>query len=288
MDHQLLEAIVQKPLNSAPSRLQRMLLQLQKYNLKVKYKKGKEMLLVDTLSWAYLTGVHECSFSHELEVIDHTTSLAISVAQLQRLKDVSSSDPVMRTLRDTTQRGWPPSKSGIPESMYLYFDIWDELVIQDNLIFKGPQLVIPAAMRKEMTSVTHASHIGIEGCIRRAQETMHRPHMSCELKEYISKCIAHRTAPGREPIMQQKFAVRPWGKVGADLCDHAERILLVVSDYYSKFIEVEHLHKATTNTVSKALRTMFARYGMQDVLISDNGPQFASEEFAAFCRKWGF
>ena len=34
-----------------------------KYNLKVKYKKGKEMFLADTLSQAYLTGVHVCSFS---------------------------------------------------------------------------------------------------------------------------------------------------------------------------------------------------------------------------------
>ena len=200
-DHHPLEAIVWKPLNNAPSRLQRMLLRLQKYNLKVKYKKGKEMFLADT-----------------------------------------SSNPVMSTLRDTIQRGWPPSKSGIPENMYPYFDIWDELVIQDNLIFKGPQLVIPATMRKEMMSVTHASHIGIEGCIRRARETMYWPRMSCELKEYISKCMAHRTAPGREPIMQPEFAARPWAKVGADLCDHAGWTLLVVSDYYSNFIEVKHLH----------------------------------------------
>ena len=74
----------------------------------------------------------------------------------------------MRALRDIIQKGWPTSKSGIPEIVYPYFDIRDELVIQDNLIFKGPQLIIPAPMRKEMMSVTHLSHIGIECCIRRA------------------------------------------------------------------------------------------------------------------------
>ena len=62
----------------------------------------------------------------------------------------------------------------------------------------------------------------------------------------------------------------------------------MVSDYYSNFIEVEHLNNATTSTVSKALKSMFARYGVPDVLISDNGPQFASEEFARFAQKWGF
>ena len=290
-DHQPLEAIAQKPLHSAPSRLQRMLLRLQKFNIKVKYKKGKEMFLADTLSRAYLTGVHACKFSNELEDVDHTASLAIPAAQLQRLKEISASDPVMRALRDTIQGGWPPSRTGLPESVYPYFDIRDELVLQDSLIFKGAQLVIPAAMRKEMMAATHASHIGIEGCIRRARESMFWPRMSVELKEYISKCdicMAHRTTLGREPLMQHEFAARPWAKVGVDLCDHAGRILLVVSDYYSNFIEVENLNKATTGTVSKALKTLFSRYGVPDVLISDNGPQFASEEFASFARAWGF
>ena len=120
---------------------------------------------------------------------------------------------------------------------------------------------------------------------------MYWPRMSSELKEYISKCdicMAHRSMPGKEPLKQHEFAARPWAKVGADLCDYSGRILLVVCDYYSNFIEVEHLNRATTNTVSKALRTMFARYGVPDVLISDNGPQFASEEFDKFAKKWGF
>ncbi len=112
--------------------------------------------------------------------------------------------------------------------------------------------------------------------------------MSSELKEFISKCdvcMAYRNTPTKEPISQHGFAAQPWSKLGTDLCDHEGRILLVVSDYYSNFIEVEHLHRATTSTVSKALKVMFARYGIPDVLVSDNGPQFASDEFATFARK---
>lgn len=70
----------------------------------------------------------------------------------------------MIVLRDTIRQGWPDRKSGISESLYPYFDIRDELTVQDNLVFKGQQLVIPAAMRREMMSLVHAAHIGIEGC----------------------------------------------------------------------------------------------------------------------------
>ena len=97
-DHQPLEAIMRKPLHSAPSRLQHM---LHKFNLKDRYKKGKEMFLADTLSRAHLTEVHVCSFSQELEVVDHTATLTMPAAQLLRIKDITFTDPVMTALRNT-------------------------------------------------------------------------------------------------------------------------------------------------------------------------------------------
>ena len=49
-DHKPLEMIHQKSLASAPPRLQRMLLQLQQYDVTIRYRPGKEMLLADALS----------------------------------------------------------------------------------------------------------------------------------------------------------------------------------------------------------------------------------------------
>ena len=97
-----------------------------------------------------------------------------------------------------------------------------QLTVQDQLVFKGSRVIIPATMRKEMVAIAHATHIGIEGCIRRVRESMFWPRMATELKEYISKrdvCMAHRTSQSKEPIQQHEFAARPWSKVGADLCN---------------------------------------------------------------------
>ena len=49
-NHKPLEMIHQKSLASTPPRLQRMLLQLQRYNVTIRYRPGKEMLLADALS----------------------------------------------------------------------------------------------------------------------------------------------------------------------------------------------------------------------------------------------
>ena len=49
-DHKPLEMIAMKSLANAPPRLQRMLLELQRYDVTIKYRPGKEMQLADVLS----------------------------------------------------------------------------------------------------------------------------------------------------------------------------------------------------------------------------------------------
>ena len=61
-NHKPLVSIFRKELCTAPKRLQRMLLRLQKYSLDVTYLKGEKMLVADTLSCAHLPEVNSCIF----------------------------------------------------------------------------------------------------------------------------------------------------------------------------------------------------------------------------------
>ena len=137
----------------------------------------------------------------------------------------------------------------------------------------------------------HATHIGVEGCIRRARESIFWPRMVTELKEYISKCavsMMHRATSSKETLQQHDFTPHPWSKVGADLRELQGRTLLVVCDYFSNFIEVENLQTITTRGVVRALKVIFARYAVPDILVTDNGPQFASTKCVTFTQVWGF
>lgn len=268
-----------------------MLMRLQKYSLDIKYKKGSQMFLADTLSRAFLPEVGASDLIQELETIDHKTWLPVSESRWQQLQHAASDDPVFQLLRAVILNGWPSKRADVHQSLYSYYDIRDELTVQGDLVFKGQQLVVPAAMRKELMAVTHASHIGIEASIRRARDSLFWPRMTTELKEYITKCevcLAHRSAQTKEPLLQHEFVARPWSKVGADLCDHDGRTLLVVSDYYSNYIEVAHLTSITSRAVIKELKKVMATFGIPDTLVTDNGPQFSSAEFSVFARTWEF
>ena len=184
-----------------------------------------------------------------------------------------------------------PTPAQAPECLRPYFDVRDELTIQNELVFKGQQIVVLAVLRKELMEKTHASHIGIQGSIRQARDTLYWPRITTEIKEYISRCdvcMTYRTGQGKEPILQHEFIAQPWPKVAADLYEFDNRVLLVVSDYYSNFIEVARLSSLTSRAVIKELKAVFARYGVPDTLVTDNGSQFSSAEFAVFAKRWMF
>lgn len=57
-------------------------------------------------------------------------------------------------------------------------------------------------------------------------------------------------------------------------------------DYFSQFIEVDYLPVADAETVVHKLKSNFARHGIPETLISDDGPQFTSGLFKEFTNTW--
>ena len=87
--------------------------------------------------------------------------------------------------------------------------------------------------------------------------------------------------------MVHEVPERPWAKVGVDLFAFDGRDYLCTIDYTSNF-EIDHLSTTDAKRVISMLKSQFTRYRIPDLVVSDNGPKFASSEFAAFAKKWCF
>ena len=296
-DHKPLETIFGKPLATAPRRLQKMFMRLQRYDLDIHYKKGSEMYLADTLS-RHFSGdeVHvvRSNFEEEIEEmpkIEDINQMVASEDKMARLKDETSKDEVLQAVKAAIQRGWPESKSSLPAAVTPYFQFRDELVAQEGLILRGDRVVIPHTLRKETIQDLHAAHQGIESTLRRARESIYWPNMNNEVKDYISRCdtcLTYAPRQQKEPLLSHEVPDRPWAKVATDLFQFENKDYLVTVDYFSDFFEVDRLYSTTSETVIKKLKGHFARYGIPDEVISDNGSQFTAEEFRVFAQAYGF
>ena len=62
---------------------------------------------------------------------------------------------------------------------------------------------------------------------------------------------------------------------------------MLLADSYSKWIEPEQMSSTKTFYTVKVLQNWFSRYGIPLQLVSDNGPQFVSDEFDHFLKMNG-
>jgi len=62
---------------------------------------------------------------------------------------------------------------------------------------------------------------------------------------------------------------------------------LVLIDAFTKWPEVTEMSKMNSVYLIDKLREIFGRFGLPNEIISDNGPQFRSNEFIEFCKQNG-
>ena len=92
----------------------------------------------------------------------------------------------------------------------------------------------------------------------------------------------------KETTMSPKTPNRPWQRVAADLFELERKTYLVTSDYYSDFFELDHFRSPSSVCVIRKLKAHFARQGIPEQLVTDNGSQFTSRDFLNYAKDWDF
>ncbi|KAK0131437.1 hypothetical protein N1851_033839 [Merluccius polli] len=185
--------------------------------------------------------------------------------------------------------GWP-DRNQLQGPVKHYWHERAALCIHNELLLRGSRLVIPSNMRNDVLEKVHEGHQGVVKCRERACQTVWWPGLSCQIRELVLKCrecIKERVNP-KEPLMPTKLPDRPWQKLGADLFMLREKTYLLVVDYFSRYIEIAQLSPTRSMDVNVHLKSIFARHGIPETFISDNGPQFSGHEMKTFATDYCF
>lgn len=295
-DHKPLVSIICKPIATAPTRLQRMLLRLQPYCFKLVYKPGKYLYLADTLSRAVepvpaAASAPRDQLDERAQVCAVALSNPLVDSHFVAIQKLTQEDPELIMLKKYIQNGWPQHKFQVPHDIRSYWAYRNELTVAYDMLWKGDRIIIPGKMRKEMLRRVHIGHLGLEKCKMRLRETMFWPNVTTQLEDFINNCQACLTFKNqnrKETLICHDVPDRAWSKIGVDVFHFNEYKYLIVVDYYSKFLEVVQLKSLTSSHIIMQLKSIFSRQGIPDVVMSDNGPEFSSYEFKDFSREWCF
>ncbi|CAG2219480.1 unnamed protein product [Mytilus edulis] len=241
----------------------------------VVFKPGIEMYMADTLSRAYIN--KELSgqdirpeTEKEVETVNAIQFLPITAERCKTLQSATAEDEELQILSKVIKKGWPIIKDAVDIKIQKYFPFREELTIQNGLIFKSDRVVVPNSARADLTEKAHSSHIGIQGCLRRARECLYWPNMNSDIESCIKTCEtcnAFNMEQQKESLHCHEKCTRPWEKIACDLFE---------------------LNNKKGKEVIGILKKHFARYGLPDCVFSDNGPPFNSHEFRHFSNQYEF
>lgn len=218
-----------------------------------------------------------------------TEILPASTQKLQRIREAQAADEVLHQIREYVIRGWPVF---MPENPVLkkYWLNHEHLTTVEDLLLFDDRLVIPRCMRLDILSRLHDGHLEITKCRALARSSVWWPYITAEIEEMVNKCptcAIHRPEQ-KEPLLPSALPERPWERLGMDLLDLNGKLYLTVVDCYSRSIEVKPLSRGTSAETIHQMKSTFATHGIPDVVMSDNGPEFASQEFTEFASSYGF
>ena len=157
----------------------------------------------------------------------------------------------------------------------------NELTVLGKLVLRETRLVIPMKLCKQVLDLAHVCHQGIVKTKQRLRTEVWWPGIDRQAKQRCRTCHGCQLVGKPLPSEPLKRTELPTLGLAVDLVGPVptSECLLLVVDYFSRFVEVAVTKSVTPSKMISCLEAMFATHGLPLSIKTDNGPQFVSEEF---------
>ena len=296
--------------------LARWLERLEEYNFTVVHRKGSQHNNADALS---RLPCRQCGRdSHTTENSDATlpevmgvvTSSPFQTYSTEEMRKLQMEDTIIGPVFAAVKSGRRPLADQVSawqrESKWL-LQQWESLCMYNGLMYRRNvleqmtklQLVLPYSLHCEVLKELHegavGGHLGESKMLGRLKERFYWPGCSEAVSDWCKSCIKcatrKTTVPKPRAGLQTIRAGYPMQIVCVDIMgplpetERGSKYVLVVADYYTKWVEVYGIPNQEATTVAvKLVDEMFCRFSPPEQLHSDQGRQFESQLIKEICN----
>ena len=264
------------------ARMQRWALLLSAYSYEICFRPTTAHSNADGLSQLLTVGSVQRATLTETSVVNlaQLDALPLHTAEI---KGATRNEPILRKVMGYMKRGWPDK---VAECLLPYSRRRNELTVEGGCILWGLTVVIPTKLRERVMAELHVGHPGVVQMKALAWSHVWWPKMDGEIETRAKSCLscqANKHLPPKAPLLCWPWPSVPWERIHVDYAGPVMgKMLLVVVDAHPKWPEICIMSSTTSSKTITALRDIFAHFGLPKHLVSDNGPQFISEEFEQF------
>ena len=216
-------------------------------------------------------------------------------------------------LRNCEEKPSPDETRGESDVMQSLLRDWYSYVFREDIlcriVVKDPftvhegrvQRLVPSKWRMELWREIHKSsvrHLSYEKVYEMLMRDYTWYNMSNDVLDWGRACLTcqkTKTGIGRGiESLKQEYVCRRGERVAMDLVgplpvtDENGRYVLVIQDYYSKWVELSAIPNKKAETVAFSfLKSFVAHWGCPETLHSDQGNEFDAAVFREMCLTWG-
>ena len=267
--------------------LQRWTIAIQEFDFDIVYRKGALNTNADALS-------------RREQPVTEVAALTMTSISLDQLRESQQSDPTITQIYNTLMAGSvPPSgRQWRCPPLHRYKQLWSQLHLVSGVVCRRyhpsssanmvtvpllpPNLQIDALRRCHDDPV--GGHLGYEKSLHKLHQEAFWVSMSRDVEQYCRECVKCNESKPPAPIRAPMTSIpigRPWQMVAIDVLEvpvssNNNRYLLVLQDYFTKWVEVVPMPDQTAARIVSAVTKIFCSLGMPAVLHSDQGRNFES------------
>ena len=170
-----------------------------------------------------------------------------------------------------------------------YFQKRAELWVINGLIFWNLCIIIPPQIRERVVEILHFYHPEIQRMKRQrqARQDCYWPKVDKDIENCVrncDSCNSTQKVPRKTLLYLWLKTEKPWARLHADFVRPIKgKYYLILIDSMLKWSEVFCLNSINAKSTIESLNDVFARFGIPQSLLTDNGPPFQPSEFSTFC-----
>ena len=178
-----------------------------------------------------------------------------------RISKGTARDPLLSAVANYARQGWP---SNTPEEAAVFHRRRDELSLQQGCILWGSRVNIPVPGRECLLENVHECHPGIVHMKALARSYMWWPGLDRDIELKVRSCQTcqeHSKLPVSANLHPWEWQGKAWYRLHIDYMGPFEgKMILVIVDAYSKYIDAHVMTSATTAATILRLRQTFSTH----------------------------
>ncbi|PFX18927.1 Transposon Ty3-G Gag-Pol polyprotein [Stylophora pistillata] len=204
----------------------------------------------------------------------------------KEIESASAEDEELQAVRNFLVSGnWEEG----PRSFLM---VRNELTFIGQVILRGTRILIPKVLRLRVLELAHEGHQGIVKMKERLSSKVWWPGVDKAVELKCRECYGCQLVTKKTftpPVKITRMPERPWHDLRLDLLGPMPtgEYLLVIVDYFSRWVEVDIIKSTASETIIKCLDKQFSRYGVPNTLRTDNGPNLVCTEMEEYLNEMG-